>query len=259
MSAVLNCPEQMVKPKQRHVPFGVGKNKKIQGVSEVDPLDHGDWTLVKKQRVTIIIPALPIKMQSTFPIAGEGQLQEIPRKTNSQSQCPSLTPSPKQLVHQTEKSITLSPKHTTPSTETVHPPEPTLTPQKPPTPSQRISLDDSPLYRFGEDSNIGLCTATKVSKGFMMYDLSRVLQNQRMRASYLGKKLKKAGGLENWLVSLGLGRFINIFHGRCVGKFHLAKLNMKKLKDMGADAVGPRRKLLHAIECLCEPHCFLQA
>ncbi|XP_073156300.1 uncharacterized protein [Henckelia pumila] len=249
----------MVKPKQRHVPFVVGKNKKIQGVSDVDPLDHGDWTLVKKQRVTIIIPALPIKMQSTFPIAGEGQVQEMPRKTNSQSQCPSSTPSPKQLVNQTEKTMTLSPEHTTPSSKTLHPPEPALTPQKPTTPLRRISSDNSPPHRCGEDSNIGFCTATKVSKGFMMYDLSRVLPNQRMRASHLERKLKKAGGLENWLVSLGLSRFINVFEGKCAGKFHLAKLNMKKLKDMGADAVGPRRKLLHAIECLCEPHCFLQA
>lgn len=159
----------MVKPKQRHIPFVIGKNKKIQGVSEVDPLDHGNWTLVKKQRVTIIIPALPIKMQSRFPIAGEGQLQEMPRKTNSRSQCASLTPSPKQLVHQTEKSIALSPEHTTPSTKTVHPPEPTLTPQKPPTPSRRISLDDSPPHRFGQDSDIGFCAASKATKGFMMY------------------------------------------------------------------------------------------
>ncbi|KZV36428.1 hypothetical protein F511_22183 [Dorcoceras hygrometricum] len=239
----------MVKQKQRHVPSVGGKNKKIQGVCEVDPLDHGDWTLVKKQRITILIPPLPSKMQCTSPIAGGDELQEVPRKTNSHSHCPTLTPSPKQLVHQTEKSMALSPEHTIQSTKTVHPPEPTLTPQKPLIPSPRISLDDSPLHRFGDDSN----------RGFMMYDLSKFLPNQRMRASYLEKKLKKAGGLENWLVSLGLSRFISIFQGKCVGKFHLANLDMKKLKDMGTDAVGPRRKLLHAIECLCEPHCFLNA
>ncbi|KAM2890632.1 hypothetical protein FF1_008756 [Malus domestica] len=30
---------------------------------------------------------------------------------------------------------------------------------------------------------------------------------------------------------------------------------MKKLKDMGASAsaVGPRRKLMHAIDCFCQP------
>ncbi|KAK9921542.1 hypothetical protein M0R45_030047 [Rubus argutus] len=33
----------------------------------------------------------------------------------------------------------------------------------------------------------------------------------------------------------------------------LVNLNMKKLKDMGANAVGPRRKLMHAIDCFCQP------
>ncbi|KAI3723891.1 hypothetical protein L2E82_35653 [Cichorium intybus] len=77
-----------------------------------------------------------------------------------------------------------------------------------------------------------------------------MMVNTKMRALNLERKLKKAGGLDSWLVSLGLGQFVNIFRCKRVGKLELVKLTMKKLKDMGALAVGPRRKLMHAIDCL---------
>ncbi|CAL1372333.1 unnamed protein product [Linum trigynum] len=80
--------------------------------------------------------------------------------------------------------------------------------------------------------------------------------NQTLRASLVERKIEKAGGLSNWLASLGLGQFVRIFRDRSVGKFQLVNLTMKKLKDMGADAVGPRRKLMHAIDCICQPYCF---
>ncbi|KAI3518009.1 hypothetical protein L1887_06326 [Cichorium endivia] len=77
-----------------------------------------------------------------------------------------------------------------------------------------------------------------------------MVNTTKMRALNLERKLKRAGGLNSWLVSLGLGQFVNIFRCKRVGKLQLVNLTMKKLKDMGALAVGPRRKLMHAFDCL---------
>ncbi|KAJ4969838.1 hypothetical protein NE237_002937 [Protea cynaroides] len=82
------------------------------------------------------------------------------------------------------------------------------------------------------------------------------LQHRRMRALNLERKLQRAGGLSKWLVSQGLGQFVQIFQRKNVNKFQLVNLTMNKLKDMGADAVGPRRKLIHALDCLCQPYHF---
>ncbi|KAI3961737.1 hypothetical protein MKW92_024756 [Papaver armeniacum] len=83
-------------------------------------------------------------------------------------------------------------------------------------------------------------------------------QNQKMRAANLERKLEKAGGLSRWLMSLGLGQFVQMFRMRNMDdKFQLLNLNMGKLKEMGAIAVGPRRKLMHAIDCLAFQDCTL--
>ncbi|XP_042509715.1 uncharacterized protein LOC122085388 [Macadamia integrifolia] len=82
------------------------------------------------------------------------------------------------------------------------------------------------------------------------------LQNRSMRALNLERKLERAGGLSRWLVSQGLGQFVQIFQRKKINKFQLVNLTMSKLKDMGADAVGPRRKLIHALDCLCRPYHF---
>ncbi|XP_077213587.1 uncharacterized protein LOC143848518 [Tasmannia lanceolata] len=81
-----------------------------------------------------------------------------------------------------------------------------------------------------------------------------LLQNHQLRASNLDRKLKRAGGLSRWLVSQGLGNFIHMFQRENVDKLQLLNMTMGKLKDMGADAVGPRRKLIHAIDRLCQPY-----
>ncbi|WOK95672.1 hypothetical protein Cni_G04379 [Canna indica] len=78
--------------------------------------------------------------------------------------------------------------------------------------------------------------------------------NRRLRASNLERKLQLLGGLRTWLLSQGLGQFIRIFEREKVGIYQLVNLTMGKLKDMGADAVGPRRKLIHAVECLSKPY-----
>ncbi|KAK1322020.1 hypothetical protein QJS10_CPA03g00644 [Acorus calamus] len=79
------------------------------------------------------------------------------------------------------------------------------------------------------------------------------LMNRWMRAPYLERELVKAGGMRRWLELQGLGQFVRIFEKENVGKYQLLNLTMGKLKDMGANAVGPRRKLIHAIDCICQP------
>ena len=80
--------------------------------------------------------------------------------------------------------------------------------------------------------------------------------DQTLRATLIERKLEKAGGMSNWLGSIGLGQFETIFNSSSVGEYQLVNLTMNKLKDMGVDAVGPRRKLMHAIDCICQPYCF---
>ncbi|KAK6139735.1 hypothetical protein DH2020_026495 [Rehmannia glutinosa] len=235
----------MVKPKQRHIRRAPRKKHQNEGSQAVDSSDEGDWMVVKKQKITILIPPLPNKVIPTMPNVGEAQLQEKPRSTNSQP--PRATSSAsKESVHETHESLSSSPKQDINPPAILHPSKPNITIQKP---CHRIDLDN---YGMG----IGKCSASKGNKGMMIFAGSRAFPDRRMRASYLEIKLKKAGGLENWLVSLGLGHFVKVFQRRSVNKFQLANLTMKKLQDMGTDAVGPRRKLMHAIDCLCEPHCF---
>lgn len=82
------------------------------------------------------------------------------------------------------------------------------------------------------------------------------LGDQAKRALILRKKLEKVGGLSRWLVSQGLGQFVDIFQREKVEEFQLLQLTMGTLKEMGVHAVGPRRKLIHAIDQLSQPYYF---
>lgn len=273
----------MVKPKQRQNHGASGKKHQNQRSPKGDPPDDGDWMVVTKQRITIIIPPLPNKKHLATPSVGEGQLQETPRntnshsprkittsqsprntinsqsprKTNSELQCPSANSASKQSVHEPEKPRSSQEPAIQPPL-VVLPSEPNLNREKPSSISQRTTSDNPPLlsHSHREGNAVGPCSTPEGSKGVKIFAHSTSFLNLRMRASYLERKLKKAGGLENWLVSLGLARFVKVFQMRRVGRFQLGNLTMQKLKDMGTDAVGPRRKLMHAIDCLCDPHCF---
>ncbi|AAF23205.1 hypothetical protein [Arabidopsis thaliana] len=86
---------------------------------------------------------------------------------------------------------------------------------------------------------------------------SVVMDNEKLRVLNLEKKVEKAGGLNEWVGSIGLGReFERMLRGQRMSKFQMANLTMEKLKQMGALAVGPRRKLIHAIGCVYHPHCL---
>ncbi|XP_031478240.1 uncharacterized protein LOC116249193 isoform X2 [Nymphaea colorata] len=79
------------------------------------------------------------------------------------------------------------------------------------------------------------------------------VQDRNIRALVLDHKLELAGGVNKWLISKGLERFVDIFQKEKMGNFELLNLTMERLKDMGLNAVGPRRKLMHAIDCLTQP------
>lgn len=248
----------MVKPKQRQNHRAPTKKQQKQLSPNADQPDDRDWMVVKKQRVTIIIPPLPNKKHSTIPSIQEAHLQEklintitkshSPKKVISQLQCPSANSASNLVVHEPEKSRS--------SPLEVHPSEPHVNSGKPPSLSERTTSANQPFLIRRNERQICPCSISKRGRGMKLFADSTSFLNQRMRASYLEKKLRRAGGLEKWLASLGLTRFIKAFEMRRVGKFQLANLTMQKLKDMGTDAVGPRRKLMHAIDCLCEPHCF---
>ncbi|TYH89235.1 hypothetical protein ES332_D01G244500v1 [Gossypium tomentosum] len=178
----------MVKSKQRQLGLKHSNKKNARGGRlgtsypnfELDLLGEDGWVVVKKQRVTILIPPLPSSKKSKMANQGPGQLQG-----------------------QKKEDVQKSPKST-------------------------------PLA----------------------HKMGSMLLNRRLRVSNLERKLQQAGGLTRWLKSLGLDQFVRIFQAKSINKFQLVNLNMQKLKDMGADAVGPRRKLIHAIDCVCQPLCF---
>lgn len=70
-------------------------------------------------------------------------------------------------------------------------------------------------------------------------------------AAVIRSKLEEVGGLTEWLISGGLGVFVDLFQERKVQERDLLHLTMGSLKEIsGVQAVGPRRKLIWMIEHL---------
>ncbi|XP_052881127.1 uncharacterized protein LOC108461683 isoform X2 [Gossypium arboreum] len=206
----------MVKSKQRQLGLKHSNKKNARGGRlgfsypnfELDLLGEDGWVVVKKQRVTILIPPLPSSKKSKMANQGPGQLQG--QKKEDVQKFPKSTP----LAHKMGMEIA------------------------------RQQISTSPTFPA-----LGPGVEEPKKPGSMIL-------NRRLRVSNLERKLQQAGGLTRWLKSLGLDQFVRIFQAKSINKFQLVNLNMQKLKDMGADAVGPRRKLIHAIDCVCQPLCF---
>ncbi|GFZ09285.1 hypothetical protein Acr_20g0010930 [Actinidia rufa] len=247
----------MAKPKQRpQVAISAKKNSTPSGLG-TEPTGDDSWVIVKKQIVRILIPPLPVNKQSTTPDLGPSQLQAKPRKTiNAQSEYPMQMCLPIHSVPEREKSTPLSPLNKGMPTARISPRSiPTLSKQ--PRIDQRMGTENPDhVDNLRCHNAFGVHSSSRVRKRPLDFLGAGAFLNQRMRASNLDRKLQRAGGLSHWLASLGLEQFVKIFQGKSVNKFQLVNLTMKKLKDMGADAVGPRRKLMHAIDCLCQPYCF---
>ncbi|XP_038880855.1 uncharacterized protein LOC120072539 [Benincasa hispida] len=226
-------------------------------VIDLDMHEDDSWVVVKKQKVTILVPPISIVTKSSTPNEEQRQLQPITQKVSNcqtealaetclESPATVLPSSSKTVNQQSSKSAGAHCNLTTKESS-----KQAITPLNP-----DEACDSRPC------KVLGLLNSTKSMKqqqprqlhypgGFLT---GGTLLNQRLRALNLERKLQKAGGLSRWLESLGLNQFVGIFQRKSINKFHLVNLTMKKLKDMGANAVGPRRKLIHAIECVCQPY-----
>lgn len=106
--------------------------------------------------------------------------------------------------------------------------------------------------KFGQENSVRM-TATRETDTFVPFNYVNASVLDK-RVLILRKNLAKAGGLRRWLVSNGLAQFAEIFQREKVDEFCLLQLTMATLKEMGSYAVGPRRKLIHAIDCLSQPY-----
>lgn len=220
----------------------------------VNLLGGDDWIVVRKQKVTILIPPLPGAEQLITANTGESQ-PEMPRTTVDTAPPSPAAVSANHLASEREKSLLQAPECAIPVANIVCPQSRLSLPKSSST-GHLMTSENTKLQSVRcRTSNHGLSTL-KVRRQALLFGGGMPLLNQRMRAINIEKKVREAGGLSCWLVSLGLERFVNIFQQERMNRFQLANLTMKKLKDMGAFAVGPRRKLIHALDCLCQPCCF---
>ncbi|XP_071706901.1 uncharacterized protein [Rutidosis leptorrhynchoides] len=216
----------MVKPKLKQHSNKIG----IPNDPNMDELVQDGWVVVKKQIVTIWIPPLPITEQCAIPNPGPTPSQ--PMVTEEIDHISSPQPGPPLMLEYTMPLATTKPITTSSS---------------PPKLNHNVTPHN---YQPNRCKTVKVCSASKTRKCYGHLINGHMLVNPKMRALNLERKINRAGGLNSWLLSLGLGQFVKIFRCQRVGKVQLMNLTMKKLKDMGVHAVGPRRKLMHAIDCL---------
>uniref|UniRef100_A0A0A9GJF4 SAM domain-containing protein n=1 Tax=Arundo donax TaxID=35708 RepID=A0A0A9GJF4_ARUDO len=86
--------------------------------------------------------------------------------------------------------------------------------------------------------------------------VSSNVANKIMRVRLLERRVAGFGGLRNWLFDCGLGWFVDILDSEKLGMYQLVSLTMNQLKEMVLVALGPQRKLIHAIDRLSRPPQF---
>ncbi|KAJ4819386.1 Sterile alpha motif (SAM) domain-containing protein [Rhynchospora pubera] len=75
----------------------------------------------------------------------------------------------------------------------------------------------------------------------------------RMRFLNFEQRIKEHGGIRKWLISNGFQRFLPVLEREKISMHQLFVISMETLKTMGVTPVGPRRKLIYAIEKLSQP------
>ncbi|XP_021886928.1 uncharacterized protein LOC110806399 [Carica papaya] len=260
----------MVKPKQQQQLAGRSAKKKKTRSSHVDSFKsktirglrgEGDWVIVKKQRVTILVPPVPTAKNSIMPKPASSQLQAVPtEKPDSLPLFPVETCLRMPSVNERENCTLPAP---TKGFQIAKKSPVERIPAMPNPPSLDFKMASENQDCFGTSKSQRILGVSNTSRTIKRPKLDgpslvggNMLPHQRLRASHLEKKLQRAGGLSQWLASLGLGHFESIFQRKSITKFQLLNLTMNKLREMGAFAVGPRRKLIHAIDCVCQPYCF---
>uniref|UniRef100_A0A7N0ZUT4 SAM domain-containing protein n=1 Tax=Kalanchoe fedtschenkoi TaxID=63787 RepID=A0A7N0ZUT4_KALFE len=221
--------------------------------------EEDDWVIVKKQRINILVPPVhATEQQAASSGLCLGKIQQATPAKAAKRLLP--LPNPRDELEHAEVGK--------PRPTSTHPITSSQLQKK--LPSKELDLDivKQPSIQVQTIPQIRDKSLTVEGTQKPMNRQRRLLTgstdstdggvflNQLMRASNLDNKIRRAGGLSNWLASLGLHQFVGVFNRRRVDRFQLVNLSMKKLKDMGVKAVGPRRKLMHAIDCLCQPYCF---
>lgn len=231
----------------------------LNAIVHPDLLGEDSWIVVKKQKVNVLIPRLPTSEQSLVPDLNQGQLPG--NICSNMTDLPSELPQeklPKALLAERIDGSQSSPKVYSPADNAV-----VTTKLRKADLRRQTSKDQIGALRAFSGKTKRLPKSHKTSPKLVrpcmqpglcgVMSISSINFNRKMRALNLERNILSAGGLGSWLSSLGLEQFEGIFRARNINKFHLADLSMKKLKDMGAYAVGPRRKLIHAIGSGCQP------
>ena len=231
--------------------------------------EDDDWVIVKKQRVTILIP--PLSPGTPSPQAG------TPKLSSRQTSLPRM--SRRNYNAATKKQVTMKKSQessleglgvdgrmktaqTHPSDNIVHQDDVTMRGQSSRSPAAAVVKSD--WTKHADLAVEGLshqAAEIATSSPQNMYELglpiiSSHLTNKILRARIFQKRVAQFGGLRNWLLTCGLGWFVNLLDSEEMGMYQIVSLTMNQLKEMGLIAVGPRRKLIHAIDSLCKPRQF---
>ncbi|KAJ0263846.1 hypothetical protein HA466_0022990 [Hirschfeldia incana] len=217
---------------------------------------------LKATRVQAVAPSLPVLEHCTLQKPATSQSQaslrakEMSKDTLVQAVMPSLPVLDYCTLQKPARDFAPDAQETA-DFQAVDKPERVMDRRKAPPPSgPRRSLLDPHRRRLATQRTRGAGHNKPVRFPRVMCS-SVAMDNEKLRVVNLEKKVERAGGLNEWVGSIGLGReFERMLRGQRMSKFQMANLTMEKLKQMGALAVGPRRKLIHAIRCVYHPHCL---
>ncbi|KAK3121593.1 hypothetical protein QOZ80_8BG0656840 [Eleusine coracana subsp. coracana] len=223
--------------------------------------DNDDWVIVKKQRITISIPPPSpdaANPQADMPkICTEHCSEDAARKKHPEqltakksqdspledgSRKKALENHAESIVHKGIPKMTLEISSHSPAAPVV---KSELT--------KGIGKAAQGLFYPGTGK---VTSSTRSMDKSRMPVVSSHVANKIMRARILERRVAGLGGLKNWLFDCGLGWFIDVLDSEKLGMYQLVSLTMNQLKEMGLVAVGPRRKLIHAIDSLSRPHPF---
>ncbi|CAO2206582.1 unnamed protein product [Urochloa humidicola] len=227
--------------------------------------EDDDWVIIKKQRITVLIP--PPSPDAANP---DSDKPTISSKHSSLTQSKrdwdaARKKHPKKLIAEKSKGFPPEDGNTEKaqvdhSENTVQKDAPRMVGDIRPQ-SRAAPVVKSEWTEGGCDTVEGLFHQGngKVTNSSGIVDnprmpmISSPVANKIMQARLLERRVARFGGLRNWLFDCGLGWFVGILDSEKLGTYQLVSLTMTQLKEMGLVAVGPRRKLIHAIDSLYHP------
>jgi len=230
--------------------------------------ENDDWVIVKKQRVTILIP--PLSPAAASPQAGTAKVSSRQTSLPGMSRGNYNAATKEQVTMKKSQESSLEGLsvdgriqicQTNPSENIVHQDDAMMRGQSSRSPAAPVVKSDWPKHADHAVEGLSHQAAGKATSLRNMYGLglpiiSSHLTNKVLRARLLRRRVAQFGGLRNWLLTCGLGWFVKILDREKMGMYQIVSLTMNQLKEMGFIAVGPRRKLIHAIDSLCKPRQF---